>query len=263
MKYKAILIFSMCAFTQTYNASKKHQLVDLCAYSGSRTFLLSYPRSGNTWLRYCLEFLTQRPSFSRVGLADEMQRPLGWSAGFLVDMSKEPIEKVHSRHDVMLKSVLSTNDMHNNKLIIIIRNPKETIARFAHATFERLLKDSAAGKGYPAKLYFENFSIYEAWPEQTRLLVYYEDLLECPRATLEIILQFMGESPVRLNELMNTIEQHIKNSKNIYNDTVHGSTDISYHSKQLSDQYRQTVDFWISRAYSHIWNMYLKDYYQE
>ena len=46
-----------------------------------RTYILSYPRSGNTWMRYCLEWLTKRPSFNRFNLKHHVNLPLGWTSG--------------------------------------------------------------------------------------------------------------------------------------------------------------------------------------
>lgn len=240
--------------------SHKQQLAELCAYRGPRLFLLSYPRSGNTWLRYCLEFLTRRPSLSKAGLYYAMQQPLGWSAGFELDMQKGPIEKVHARHEIMPRNAATAVDMHVDKLIFIVRNPKETIARFEHATFEQLLASNIAGKGYRAKLYFDNFTVFLDWPENNRLLVYYEDLMQHPRKTLEKILLFLGEPFVHMDEFIKDYAKHQKLSKKIYKDTVHGSNDVLYHSKKLSQSFKQQVDIWISQVYPELWKVYLQRY---
>ncbi len=104
-----------CSYSTSINIDlHKKEIADICAYSGPRIFLLSNPRSGNTWLRYCLEFLTQRPTFSRSGLYYAMQRPLAWSAGFELDMRKAPIEKVHAQHEIMPR---------NSKLPLLLCKP--------------------------------------------------------------------------------------------------------------------------------------------
>lgn len=264
--YSPISVALFCTFLHIYSTSlsvdsNKQKIADICAYNGPRTFLLSYPRSGNTWLRYCLEFLTKRPSFSRNGLYYAMQQPLAWSAGFELDMRKAPIEKVHARHEIMpCNSKLPPVDMKTDKLIFIVRNPKETIARFEHKTFEQLLQSNGAGKGYAAKIYFENFAVYEQWESATRMLVYYEDLLQNPREELEKLLIFLGEQSVRIDDFISEYEQHKAKAKKIYKDTVHGSNDVLFHSKKLSQNYKQQIDAWVAKAYPDLWRNYLIRY---
>ncbi len=40
--------------------------------STPKTYLLSYPTSGNTWTRYCLEFLTKRPTVWKYNPEEEI-----------------------------------------------------------------------------------------------------------------------------------------------------------------------------------------------
>ncbi len=223
---------------------------------GERVLLLSYPRSGNTWLRYCLEFLTQRPSLSRMGLSYFTQQPLGFTTEFKLDLLKTPIEKIHCHREIV-GSVTDTD-----KLIFILRNPKETFARQGLKGLSRRMS-KLAGKGYPIEVYFENFEIYETWNHQKRLLVYYEDLLLNPRQTLANILDFLQEPCDRLDLFMRDYEQHQAASSSLYKDSRPTINDVLYHSKKISPEDRCAVDSWISCHYPAYWSQYLKDRYAE
>ncbi len=254
MSKKNILITLSFIVTSISADALRQQLDDLCAYDGQKTFLLSFPRSGNTWLRYCLEFLTQRPSFSRIGMYYSKQRPLGWAAGFDIDLQKAPIEKVHAKHEIKSRP--------GDRLIFLIRNPKETVARSAHHTFKSVLHDHLAGLGYGGKSYFENFDVYNSWPAADRLVVYYEDLLRYPRETLTTILLFLHEPLDCIELFMSNFTQHQEACKKIYLRTK-SAGDLLYHSKKLSSEYRAQVDRWIADAYPEFWNGYLRHRYAE
>jgi hypothetical protein len=221
-----------------------------------RVFILSYPRSGNTWLRYCLEFLTQRPSLSRIGLRYFLQQPLGFSAGFTLDLGKQPFEKIHCLREIV-GSVTETD-----ALIFIVRNPKETFARQGSKGLS-LHASKLASKGYNRDIYFDNIALYETWNAQRRLLIYYEDLLLLPQKTLATILTFLGESCDRLDLFMSEYEKHQTVCLELYKNARPTINDVFYHSKKISSEDRCAVDAWISSHHPAYWDKYIKDRYSE
>jgi hypothetical protein len=221
-----------------------------------RVFILSYPRSGNTWLRYCLEFLTQRPSLSRMGLRYFLQQPLGFTTGFMLDLGKQPIEKIHCRREIV-GSVTETDT-----LIFIVRNPKETFARQGRRGLS-LHTSKLAGKGYNRDIYFDNIALYETWNNPRKLLIYYEDLLLHPRKTLEAILSFLGESCDRLDLFMSEYQTHQTTSRELYQNSRPTVDDVLYHSKKIALEERCAIDAWIVEHHPDYWSTYLKDRYAE
>ena len=63
-------------------ASKPHQ------------FLMSFPRSGNTWMRYMIEYLTRRPTAHKAN-PNTMNMPIGTLENFKLDFTKSPVWKIH------------------------------------------------------------------------------------------------------------------------------------------------------------------------
>ncbi|MBY0110246.1 MAG: hypothetical protein K2X90_03995 [Candidatus Babeliaceae bacterium] len=99
----------------------------MAAHKSPRIFLLSYPRSGNTWMRYCIEVLTQRPTAS-FNLNPKIQAlPIGCICEYPLNFKKPPVWKIHGKYELNFAGY-----RHNPKkdlLIFLIRNPKEAIIR--------------------------------------------------------------------------------------------------------------------------------------
>ncbi len=239
--------------------SKDAALKYLRSYSGFRTFLLSYPRSGNTWLRYICERTTHCPTFMKAGLGKRIDQPLAWSCGFDdLDWSKPPIEKAHLRRELN-----GSNSAPGNKLIVLIRNPKEALMRTQHKliTMDILLgKEKGYVKGSD---YFDAISVYDSWDADKRLLVYYENLLTNPGPEIARILNFLNEPLTALDDFMRDYQKHKKICLDLYKDGESKGEDLLFHSKKTYPAYRLLVDQWIEQLYPVWWNKYLKQYYAE
>jgi hypothetical protein len=244
------------------------RISEICSYRGPRTFLLSYPQSGNTWFRYCLEFLTSRPTLHRTKTEYRSYQlhyihPLAWQAGFEIDEHKPLIEKIHQAQGSLLchNGEKTYHNRDTDTLIFILRNPKECIARTQYASFSELL-DTLWGNAYQHRLYFENLALFDEWPTERRYLVYYEDLITKPRETLAGILAFLDESDERLDQFMDQYQHHKEKCLSLYSGATSRGSDPLFHSKKLSAQYRKQVDLWIADAYPELWEKYLQRYHE-
>jgi hypothetical protein len=229
-------------------AMEKTLMQQIVSYQGPKTFLLSYPRSGNTWMRYCLEYLTQRPTFHQ-NYQNSINKPLAWRAQFEIDCEKAPIEKVHILEGLPYdKSV--------DKLILLVRNPKEAIKRHEKKiiTYD-LLKIS--------KLYFTDISIYDSWDPQNRILIYYEDFIKNPESTLRMVCNFLNEPVTKLADFMNNYEKHQKTAIGLYGESRTQGKDLLAHSREMGPELCRKADAWIEELYPEVWHKYLKDRYRE
>ncbi len=98
------------------------------AHQEPRIFLFSFLRSGNTWMRYCIEVLTQTPTMEFMVNIAPHALPIGTNGQHFLNFSKAPIWKAHTLADL---NFFGTK-MHNSKterLIFLLRNPKEAIIR--------------------------------------------------------------------------------------------------------------------------------------
>lgn len=235
-------------------------LKKLCAYAGAKTFLLSYPRSGNTWMRYCLEYLTARPTFHKFNLTDIRNQPIGWKAEFFVDCSRNPIEKVHRRKELPERSAYNRED----KLIVLVRNPKEVLSRHGkeQITPAVLQGEHAKGNADP-RIYFDNIALFDAWPIHMRLLIYYEDFITKPIQILAEVLRFLDEPLQNIDLFIKDYTVHKKKAISLYRESETHGDDILYHSKKIDPAYRKKIDEWLSQLYPLSWERYLHARYAE
>lgn len=234
------------------------------------TFLVSFGGSGNTWLRYCLEFLTKRPtlkyrtSYKNVDkiLLDtttkHMKLPINNTIPLGVDYSKPPIFKVHQFR--LVSPLEKVNRKSNAIFILLLRNPKECVLRNSSCNFQK----AAAHLGNPNFSFYQNLKIFNKWNPKTRKIVYYEDLIERPEKTLKELLDFLGEDDQHLSEFMQNYAFHKEQSLEFYKFTNHASkskgASAIFYSTKLSSEERTALDDVIKSTQPLLWDKYLIRY---
>lgn len=226
------------------------------------TYLLSFPRSGNTWTRYVLEFLTGRPSGEIPQLMSaelrgeyhHMNSPLGLRFHFPLDFDKEPLVKEHSLSDPRM---LQRKDI---KLLLVLRNYRECI--ISHGRGMEGLKGYLRPWG---KLYIENLQLFDSWDEKLRLLVYYEDLRKNPEREFRRMAIFLGDDVGdRMSEFMANYSEHKKACLALYEkdakpSVTKGDSD-TYYSEQLQKIQIDQINRYIEKLDPYIFQKYLLRY---
>lgn len=246
-----------CTF---FNVVAYHETIDriLSQQHKTKTYILSFPRSGNTWLRYCLEYLTQRPSLYYWN-HNGINQPLGLLANFSIDIAKKPFWKVHVEDEMhFLGGINRSTDI----VILIIRNPKEAIYRQQSMfdNFDIFAED-------PLRYYFKHLKTYDMWIPEQRCLVYYEDLISKPRETLFHVLTFLHERSDKLDDFMREYTQHKTNALNLYkmyeSDSATEGNALLFHSQKMTTEDRKLFDMKVKKAYPDLWARYLEERYAE
>ena len=105
-------------------------------------YLLSYPRSGNTLVRYWFEFITNRPTMELSRGHELLNIFLAFSFKELeVDLYARPLWKVHRNRSIMAQPFY---DPECTNLVFLLRNYKEIVLRYS--TFRDLLLFDDEGK---------------------------------------------------------------------------------------------------------------------
>ena len=227
-----------------------------------KIFLLSYPRSGNTWMRYCIEHITHRATFDCAERRKMMRVPLSFSTGNYLDGSKAPVIKVHIKTELSGMEYSPLND----KLIFIIRNPKVVfINQFNRVPGQPEFDKNMAKAYFGIKSYFQAIAVYDEWQEENRLLVYYEDMLAHPYETLEKVVNFLQGEKNELDNFFKEFDFHRTQSKLIYNTVGLKIKDNTLEklTTTISQNELLQFDFLAEQRYEHIWNRYLKERYAE
>ncbi len=156
------------------------------------TFVVSYPRSGNTWTRFLIANLIGRPTLENITcLIPEIYL---YSNRQLMSFPRPRILKSHEPFDPRYK-----------KVIYIVRDPRDVAVSLYHYSRKRRDIPDAYPMdefvlGYLRGQYFDFCGTWQqhvaSWlytqPDRQMLWLRYEDMLDQPVAALTSIAEFMG-----------------------------------------------------------------------
>lgn len=208
----------------------------------NRTLLLSYPRSGNTWLRYCVEVLTGKKTMSALrppyDTLESLQRLPQMS-----NMDKNSLTPIDGDEIILEKShkFFKNDEDLFNKLVLVVRDYKEAIPRH-----QPQLNQGSIDAYISPLISYDNFS-------GDKLVIYYEDLITKPKHTLKSLLTFLNEyDETLLDNFIQNYDKHKKNSLTIYDKYQGGNRglylkegrveDLNAHKKNLSKDNLSRLD---------------------
>ena len=180
------------------------------------TGLWSYPSSGNTWMRFIIEYLTGCPSLGMqfkhpkdIPLSLQAANKLTPSVLAHVDMNK-PFIVYKSHYPYPIKK--------SSSIILLIRN------------FYELLKgDKFVKFTNNSTLYLELIVSYDHFKGK-KMLIYYEDLLTNPKTEIYKLKCFFNSPEKHYRSFINNYEYYQKISKRIRGSISRNNLD--FYSKQ-------------------------------
>ena len=150
--------------------------------------LLSFPRSGNTWVRYVVELVSKQPTTQAPisKCAKGIVKPaIGSDLNLGVDMTEKAILVKRHRADFEWDNFTKTNC----RFVLLLRNYKEAILRHAEHNESKL--DSCINN------YIHCLSFYDAFDGE-KIYLHYEDLLVDPQREFERLMTFL-KVPINKN----------------------------------------------------------------
>ncbi len=218
--------------------------------------LLSYPRSGSNWLRYCVEFLTKEPTVGPEHLSTKLNQPYGTRCKIGVDLTLDYI--IFRAHE-------TNPDTYKKPLILLLRNYKECIPRHnllcQNSREEKVINVFIQGCTKYTKLlkWYSNY-------KHKKTIIYYEDLISNPGLELEKLLKFLDRPTTHLSSFIKNYEDHKSKSVKQYSDYVQKSQtrgnkeQLIYHSKNYSKEALVKIDNVIQKDIPKVFQQYLKRY---
>ncbi|MGK7899369.1 MAG: sulfotransferase domain-containing protein [Xenococcus sp. (in: cyanobacteria)] len=214
-----------------------------------KPIVISYSRSGMNWLRYSMEFLTNRPTPGHLRLIEE--------GDFLFDRAHKGYVSIHRYQ----------------KVIMLLRDYKECLLRQLPLEWEKnnsvidFLNDKSSIQ--PPYWYINNLQAYHNF-QGPKILVYYEDLVVNPVQEFEKIIEFLGlrKDSVDLNLFEQKLSFHRKQSVNCYEKNQKSVTSgslntLEYHSKKLlTSEQKIEFDSFYQNNYPDLYAKYLWKYAQ-
>ncbi len=214
-------------------------------------FLVSYPKSGNTWARFLLaNLLYSGEKVTFANLESKIPDVYKVTQNELRGVSRPRILKSHEYFDPRYK-----------KVVYIVRDPRDVAISYYHYH----LKKDIIPDGYPLERYITRFvagdvDAYGSWRENvaswlgTRyatssfLLVRYEDMLEDTARELDSMMEFLG---IKRNEqeILNAVSLSFadrmkdleRNETDVWVNTRKTRKDIPFVRKASSGQWRSAL----------------------
>lgn len=194
-------------------------------------YLLSYPRSGVTWLRYCIEELTGRPTLG----ASSSDHPICNRDGVNLNVDPQKDFVAFKRHWWNGEEFSS-----EDHITLVIRNHVEILSR--HRTKDGHNEDRVLNKDAPE--YVKNIKRFDNF-DGGQNVVYYEDIIKdepLEKVLYEFIELYDDASEDRLTSLMNNIDHHRKVSLKSYPKSHTKGEKEVYHQKEVDNELRKKFD---------------------
>ena len=219
-------------------------------------WLLSFPRSGNSWVRYCIEFLTKRSTLG--SMEDDGTNPYLKKERHIengVGKSDKTLETDFSKPPILYKSH-NFQPLKNKKrpVIMLIRNYKEVLPR--HIGWNEINIQN----------YIKIIKQIDTYSEE-KLFIYYEDIITDFENQLKKILNFIHAeiNEKQFEKFIRDIDIHKKKSIKIYERCLDSSRtkgkEIIFYSKGKTREQKIKCDIEIKKVLGDdLFNKYLKRY---
>ncbi len=184
--------------------------------------ILSYPRSGNHLTRFFIELLSEQPTFG----CSYNQNDIPIYQNKFMNAIPFNIDVNHINKDICYYKFHDTPDIECNKLIFIIRNPREVLLR--HNNYE---------------MNYDNFNIYFKCIDYylnfngNKILFFYEDIVLNKIDFINKLYLFLEcKNNTKLEWVLNNIDYLYFESKNGKNRSWGGviSNSINYYYPRLN-----------------------------
>lgn len=259
--------------------------------------MLAYPKSGSNLVLATLQETTKKPvqQWQKTGTKcinkfNHLQAT--------IDSEKMPIFKLHSHK--LEKRLLNRIDTCRNKLVLLVRNPKECITSHFQYNEDELV-DAIVNEKAPFKDYINTLLAYDNWQEPTlslfnwyptpsKMIVFYEDLLENPKETFASLFNFLGENTsvdedffqnfdkvsnqilesyekkyfkkiaVPTEVIQKGVEKTVNKMKLVFSRSSSRGKNTSFHTEHFSKESLEKIDDHLKTNYPMLWEKYLSRY---
>jgi len=179
----------------------------------TKNVLISYPKSGSNWIRYCIEFLTQKPTQGAV------KRLIDGNS----DINNIVLRRTHKK--------ITVND--SDCIIFLIRNP-----------IELYLRKSVTNNNFEWNELYSLYDFFETNKSKNNIrLLYYEDLIKNFSGLSKLINNFYELDLVNnIDEFNDNIEYHRQNSLMIGNPYFSDSKDENYYKNNVKHDKQKIIN---------------------
>lgn len=203
--------------------------------------LVSYPRSGNTLLRFLIEYITERVVIDfNQDIPDSAIDYLAKGSLDVVPKNPPILRKFH-----MVDETLNEKELvGNSKVTLIVRDYYDCIVSHAKRGCSKSIEDQIQD--------YCNLIRYYDWSKNKGCIVYYEDLVDINKQP-EVIKEILDSNDIserpNWERYLDNIEELNSKSKSGYI-RIYNSVDKTYENKELfSKVVRYNLGYHLSKKY--------------
>ena len=216
------------------------------------TYLLSYPRSGNHWIRYIIEWFSGMYTTGDIYADDSMTID---DDSKLVNPGDPPLFKkcdmpiLHVGPIVKKRHKIYKGENKDKKLILIQRDYRESVIRQLNIMQVDINKGNFSTIKIELDKYIDSINTYNTW-EREKLLINYNDLKDLKKDSVRKLLSFLllDIDEAKIDLFFNNIEFHKKNAFSAVgakNDTSFYSSGNIFHSLKIESDILNDIDKYI------------------
>lgn len=221
-------------------------------------WIISYPRSGSTWLRYCLEYLSKKPSVGyRHGTVKTIDDPIGFFVKIGVCLEEPPI--VTKRHQM----VSATKD---DNVLLVLRDPSEVLIRHFKTVPEGKKQKFGIRSTFQKQVnWYDDILTAFHNSDSNKMVVYYEDLISnqhVKSALNDVLTHYEITSVVDLDDFCRDIVTHRKTALQVYGYqfTSLSKGKVSNYAKGANSVLLEMIDNYLQSKRNSELEPYLKRY---
>lgn len=202
--------------------------------------ILSYPRSGNHLVRFFIELLSEMPTYGCKGNKYDIEiykNIFQEEVPFNINISKLDINNCYFKYHSPPSKNISCD-----KLILIVRNPKEVLLR--HNNY----KLNINGKWDSFETFFKNIDYYNNYKGK-KLLLYYEDIIINKTNFIKTLYEFLNVNNIeKKNYVLSNIDKLYDLSSKGKNRAWGGinSNSIDYYYNKIPDCIKNQFDSYLN-----------------
>lgn len=213
--------------------------------------IISFPRNGLNWVRYCIEHLTGLRTAGKVKLVEN---------GELAVYRTHNVQQSDLAESCYCTFYDKEGKPLHRKVVLIIRDYRESFLRIAKSQqdFIPTSQEIRDGKVFHFRDYFENLKAYDEFQGE-KLLVYYHNLISDFTEVIKILDFF--EFTYDLTNF--DLEYHYQQSLELYNRqhksyTKNNPYHFTFHQSQVDDGIIEAIDDFVDQNYQYLAKIYLK-----
>jgi len=204
-----------------------------------QNIIISYPRSGNHLTRFFIELLSEIPTYGCKNNKNDIEiykNKFSEKIPFNISKQFDKKNTYYKYHSTPLKNI------HPNKIILIIRNPKEVLLR--HNDY----KLNINGKWDSYESYFKNIDFYNNHKGK-KLLLYYEDIITNKEEFINTLYNFLEVNNLKKKKYV------ISNLDKLYTLSSKGknrswggvnSNNIDFYYKNIPKSIKNEFDYYLN-----------------